>query len=209
LFKLHTLKAKNGDCLVLEFGKTNDPKYILIDGGPDDVFYESLDKFLVEKNLTHSDSFEVMVLTHVDEDHVIGLLDYLKFYDSYNEGEKTPRIKEVWHNYLEYEVDDAGTIDYAEDDTRTRGLNDESFEKDFKEFWKEFDEFKDSKYNSTKNRFPSNFTTRSIKQGDEFRDKVEKLKIPINKSFHPNSEIIVENHPTVDSEDIFSALNFS
>jgi len=188
--------------LVLEFGKPLDPKYILIDGGPDGVFVEILDKFLKEKELTDSNSFEVMVLTHVDEDHVLGLMDYLKDYESNIQSFRPPRIKEVWHNYLEYEVNSTGTIDYSADSTRTRGLDDNNLQNSFVDFWNDFNEFNNSKYNSSEIRFPSNFTSKSIQQGDDFRRRIEELKIPINTSFHPENEIIVENHPTVDIEDI-------
>lgn len=201
LFKLHALKAKNGDCLVLEFGKTQ-PKYILIDGGPYGVFENSIKKFLREKNLDHTKHFEVMILTHVDQDHVIGLLDYLDELNDNDVYSRPPDIKEVWHNYLQYEVDTDGNVEFPKDFTRTRGLDSDSFQQVFEEFWKEFEEFHNSEYSMPENPFPSNFTSRSIGQGDDFRYYVEeKLKKPINKQFK-NNDIMVEDHPTVNIEEL-------
>ena len=34
LFTLEAIKAKHGDSLILHYGKEDDPRFILIDGGP-------------------------------------------------------------------------------------------------------------------------------------------------------------------------------
>ncbi len=38
MLNLHVLQAENGDCMILEFGTTATPKYILIDGGPQTIY---------------------------------------------------------------------------------------------------------------------------------------------------------------------------
>lgn len=73
MLRLHVVQAKFGDCLILEYG-TLDPRYILIDGGPPGV-YENHLAFVLAGIQEAAGQWDAVILTHVDEDHVRGLLD--------------------------------------------------------------------------------------------------------------------------------------
>src|SRR3989304_9255220 len=138
MLKLHTLKAESGDCLVLEFGKTKS-KYILIDGGPGGVYEQSLQPFL--RNLGHGTKFELIVASHVDDDHMNGLLDLLTSLQGY--GTKLIKIKEIWHNSLEYNIESDGRIESKLKNSFRRTTRSEltNFDlvRNFQKFWDEAD----------------------------------------------------------------------
>ena len=76
IFTLEALQAKHGDCLVLHYGPNEDPKIIVIDGGPGGVYKDSLKPRLLEIRdaLTPDDSLplSMLMVSHMDDDHVNG-----------------------------------------------------------------------------------------------------------------------------------------
>jgi hypothetical protein len=71
-FNIEMLPARHGDCLWVEYGDKNDIYRMLIDGGPVSTFdyiQARLDQTPVGQR-----GFELVVLTHVDADHVEGLV---------------------------------------------------------------------------------------------------------------------------------------
>ena len=42
IFTLEALEAEQGDSLILHYGRTDRPRFIIIDGGPDGVYESSL-----------------------------------------------------------------------------------------------------------------------------------------------------------------------
>ena len=89
--------AKNGDAfLIME--RAPKPTAILIDGGYANTFHEFISPDL--QNLsTLGYALDLVVATHVDADHVSGLLALLKA----NGNAEAPRvinISDVWHNSL-------------------------------------------------------------------------------------------------------------
>lgn len=80
LLTLEALDADEGDCLLLHHGTTASPGHILIDGGRSKVFRNTLrprlDELRKRRHLAKSDPLiiELAVVTHVDEDHIQGLL---------------------------------------------------------------------------------------------------------------------------------------
>lgn len=71
-FRIEMLPARYGDCLWIEYGTGEDVYRLLIDGGPVSTF-ESIAKRLDAVPMGER-SFELIVLTHVDADHVEGLV---------------------------------------------------------------------------------------------------------------------------------------
>lgn len=70
--KVKMLPARHGDCLWVEYGQDSDINRILIDGGPVST-WPALKKQI--GNMPAGDkAFELIVLTHVDADHVEGLV---------------------------------------------------------------------------------------------------------------------------------------
>jgi beta-lactamase superfamily II metal-dependent hydrolase len=99
MFKLHVVQAEFGDCLILEFGTAPSPRYILMDGGPDDIY----DRFLrseLQKIAAQVGKLDLVILSHIDTDHVIGLLDFLAALKK-EQDEGSPgfiRVDALWHN---------------------------------------------------------------------------------------------------------------
>ena len=65
------LPAKEGDCLHIEYGEEAARKHILIDAGRKWTWKNALKKRLSDMGI---DSLELLVVTHVDRDHIDGML---------------------------------------------------------------------------------------------------------------------------------------
>jgi hypothetical protein len=71
-FTVELLPARHGDCLWVEYGSKRTPKRLLIDGGPV-ATYPDLERRLREVKGDQR-RFELIVMSHVDADHVEGIL---------------------------------------------------------------------------------------------------------------------------------------
>ena len=98
MFKLHALQAQYGDCLILQFGTTAKPRYILIDGGPPRTFENHLETVLGE--IVKTKKLDLVVLSHVDNDHIVGLLDLFAALEEDQANGDKPRVSVVgvWYN---------------------------------------------------------------------------------------------------------------
>lgn len=75
MFELHVVQAMYGDSLLLVYGQPDQPHYMLIDGGPDTVYANHLQPVLASVAASGG-SLDRVVLTHTDDDHVTGLVDF-------------------------------------------------------------------------------------------------------------------------------------
>jgi hypothetical protein len=80
LFTLEALKARHGDALLLHYGEASAPRVALLDGGPSGVWptvRERLDQLSAEAVKRGKDrlGIDLAVVTHLDDDHVHGILD--------------------------------------------------------------------------------------------------------------------------------------
>jgi len=85
-------EAGQGDSILVS---TDNETNILIDGGADSLYTRKL------RNLNKRVSqLDLIILTHLDDDHILGLRDLLKFdVDNIAKDNKyVPFIKEVWYN---------------------------------------------------------------------------------------------------------------
>lgn len=104
LFTLEALSAKHGDSLLLHYGKPNNPKLIVIDGGPAGVYRNSLRPRLTELKDSRSPNaalkIRMLMVSHLDDDHINGVLAFLNdLVDRQNNGEELPfDITTLWHN---------------------------------------------------------------------------------------------------------------
>ena len=104
IFTLEALKAKEGDCLLLHWGDKTKPFHALIDGGPGQVYEEFLADRLEEiraKRQLDRLPLEFVMVSHVDNDHIIGikkLFAQLKLEIEDNEPNRPIRVKTLWHN---------------------------------------------------------------------------------------------------------------
>jgi hypothetical protein len=85
IFLLHALPGGNGDALVVEYGKPGLTHRVLVDGG---VAKSAL---AVGEFLGDDAALELMVVTHIDNDHIAGVL---KLFDR----DHPPVPEQVWFN---------------------------------------------------------------------------------------------------------------
>lgn len=187
MLKLHTLRAHSGDCFILEFAKNNnESKYILIDGGPSHVFEDYLEPYLKKHP---GIEFELVVGTHCDDDHVIGLSDLLdKMYSQGFDRHKLAKIKQFWYNSLE------ATLPL--DDNRKNRMS-RAFETPKNSDLLD-DESADQLLAKVMELDEPEFLTRSYKDGLELLQKLKDMTIPINKGF--KDELISLDSPNLTRE---------
>jgi hypothetical protein len=93
-------KALHGDCLFVEWGGPGDKHRMLIDGGPIGA-YEAL-ATRIDALPADERSFELMVLSHVDTDHIEGMVRL--FAEPPNQWPF--KVKDVWFNGWRHMVDE-------------------------------------------------------------------------------------------------------
>jgi hypothetical protein len=74
MFNIHIVQALHGDCTLVEYGSADAPRCLLIDGGPSGAF-EFLRPVLADL-AARGRHLDPVVLTHSDDDHVVGLVDF-------------------------------------------------------------------------------------------------------------------------------------
>jgi beta-lactamase superfamily II metal-dependent hydrolase len=90
MYNIHLLPASFGDSILIEYGDQSDTHYILIDGGPYFAFEEVVHQ--IKKIAPDLEQIELLVITHIDIDHIDGIVKLLNRHDlPFN-------IKEVWFN---------------------------------------------------------------------------------------------------------------
>ncbi len=89
MFKISALPASYGDCLWIEYGTEDAPSVILVDAGPSAP--EAL-KSRLKQLATEGRFLELVVVTHVDRDHIGGILNLLEnnFYGV--------KVRDLWFN---------------------------------------------------------------------------------------------------------------
>jgi hypothetical protein len=111
VFALRAVQAEFGDCLIIEFGSAANRRHILIDGGPPGTYGAHLESEL--RGITAAGGrLELAVLSHVDNDHVVGLVDLvtqLRAERANNQAE-TIAIEGLWHNSFALSLDPTGDI---------------------------------------------------------------------------------------------------
>lgn len=107
-FSLDVIRARKGDCLILHFGTADDPRLVLIDGGPRSVYSPFLKPRIVEirkrRGLAPDQPLVVdrLMVSHVDDDHIRGILDLTKeLKEQANPRHRLVKIKGLWHNSFE------------------------------------------------------------------------------------------------------------
>lgn len=100
MIRFEALNAKHGDALLLHYQWKNKKRLWLIDGGPKGVWKQTLKPRLEELRGNDSELvIDLAMLSHVDEDHVTGILQMTK---GLAEREESAAdfldIKRFWHN---------------------------------------------------------------------------------------------------------------
>ena len=103
---LEALRAKHGDALLLHSGTAAKPQLVVVDGGPPGVYNDAVKPRLLElrdqRGLAPNVSLEIalMMVSHIDADHIAGLLELTSKLRQ-AQVESKPRlwkIKRFWHN---------------------------------------------------------------------------------------------------------------
>ena len=90
MFRLTLLPAEDGDCLLLDYGSEDKQFHILVDGGRTSA-YETA-RPLLEAIRRRGERIDLLVLTHIDADHIEGLLPFIT-------DQRIPvEVAEVWYN---------------------------------------------------------------------------------------------------------------
>lgn len=105
MLTLKVIQAKYGDCLLLAYGEEVKPSYMLIDGGPAGTYQNHL-KAELEKVKAKGGKLDLLVLSHVDGDHIVGLLDLTEAIreNAADGDEPLIEIKELWMNSFSQSV---------------------------------------------------------------------------------------------------------
>jgi hypothetical protein len=85
------LPARHGDCLWIEYGTASERHRILVDGGPGFAYADGL-RARIAALPERDRRFELLVCTHIDADHIEGLIRLL------GEPALGCRHREVWYN---------------------------------------------------------------------------------------------------------------
>jgi metallo-beta-lactamase superfamily protein len=98
VIQLHIVQAEFGDCFILESKLNNESNTMLIDGGPHQTFKNHLKPTL--QKLPLNGKIDLIVLSHIDNDHIIGLLDLLDEIKNQRESgtKELVKISKMWHN---------------------------------------------------------------------------------------------------------------
>lgn len=162
MFKFHVVQAEFGDCLLLEYG-TDSSRFTLIDGGPPNNFATNLEPVL--KQLAKQKApLDLTVLSHVDNDHICGLVDYFAQLQADPAG--LPKPKELWHNSFGKAIDPDNAIA-----PRMMAMMTAS--------------------RTAAMPFATNAVL-GISEGNALRTKAVQLGVPLNKSFGDGSLITVD-----------------
>ncbi|MFD3996027.1 MBL fold metallo-hydrolase [Streptomyces sp. NPDC058548] len=91
MIRLSMLPADDGDCLLLEYGNDDFARRILVDGGRRGTYAR------IKPLLAGLDGrIDVLVVTHVDQDHILGVLAML------GDPERPVEIGDVWFNGFDH-----------------------------------------------------------------------------------------------------------
>jgi len=116
MLKMRVVHAHEGDSFILLYGPLDKPRALLCDGGPRDTYGPHLKKTLEDLGVS---SLDAVVLSHVDNDHVIGLLDFFADLRDQKAAGGAPfmEISELWINAFDKTIDRGGALE-----PRVRGV---------------------------------------------------------------------------------------
>jgi len=104
-FTLEALQANDGDCLMLHYRPSSAAKMtrVLIDGGAGDAYETALRPRIDELRGGGRLDLRMMMLSHIDRDHITGLLDLCRALKKEEDAGADPacRIRTLWFNAFE------------------------------------------------------------------------------------------------------------
>jgi beta-lactamase superfamily II metal-dependent hydrolase len=170
MLRLHVIQALYGDTLILEYGTPANRRYTLVDGGPKTIYEDHLRPMLLDIS-SRGGKLDLVVLSHVDEDHVYGLLELMSDlrHQQQSASPKTIDIDALWHNSF------SGTIG--------------------RDLQNRFRQMMAAIPRSGEKKMVSDRANRSINQGDRLHTMAKGLGIDLNPHFGEERLITVEGSP--------------
>ena len=106
LLTLDVRRGKKGDCLLLHYGSKADPKLMIIDAGPKQVFEPQLkprlDEIRAARGIDDDDplAVDVVMVSHIDEDHIYGIVEMTGLLTEQERDHEPLYLKSatLWHN---------------------------------------------------------------------------------------------------------------
>lgn len=127
MLRIEMLPAGHGDCLWIEYGDPTAPRRVLIDGGATGTYKRALRDRL--RGLPEKERrFELLVVTHIDADHITGVLELL--------GDSATRFQaeDIWFNGYRHLPDESPeTLGPVQGETLTDLLVKRPWNRQFKE----------------------------------------------------------------------------
>lgn len=176
-FSIEMLQAKKGDSMILHYGTNDIPKIAIFDGGPgwklksNSVYFKSLRPRLMEiKNKFYKNKplpIELITISHVDDDHIYGILQLLdEIIEAKDKNKPLPFIvKNIWFNSFEKIT--------RNPQVTSANLNLVDFITKHMQTLEKYSWINES----------SLIFLFGIGQGKQLVDRIDELKIPVNKEF--------------------------
>src|SRR5829696_2098685 len=205
IFSLDVIRARKGDCLMLHYGSKNDPHLVMIDGGPRSVYGPHLrpriEQIREARGLDNEEPLPVdlMMVSHVDDDHIQGILDLTKELIAADMAHK-PQLVQVlglWHNSFENIIDhtpDELTASFTDKFGAASMAGDPP-----NDLTVDRDDEDEQTISSTLK------VLASIEQGAQLRHDAERLEFPLNAEFGEKL-VLAEGKNSVDMD---NGLSFS
>ena len=196
LFSLDVVRARKGDCLILHYGSEDDPRLMLIDGGPRGVYGPHLKPRIEEirkaRGIEKQEPLvvDLLMVSHVDDDHIQGILDLTK--DLIQDDPQLAQILSFWHNSFENIIGDTPKELTA---AFTKQFGAASMAGAPPDLTLDSEEPEEVIVSSLK-------VLASIQQGAQLRsDVVNKLQAPLNQEFEGGLILASEGGEAIDMED--------
>jgi hypothetical protein len=178
LFSLDVIRARKGDCLIVHYGSKDDPRLVMIDGGPRGVYgphlRPRLEKIKEARGLGKQEplAVDLLMVSHVDDDHIQGILDLTR--DLIQDNPQFVQVLSFWHNSFENIIGETPKELTAAFKSQFGAA---SMAGEFSDLTVDADEEEEVIVSSLK-------VLASLQQGAQLRrDVVDKLQSPLNQEF--------------------------
>lgn len=196
LFSLDVVRARKGDCLILHYGSEDDPRLVMIDGGPRSVYGPHLKPRLQQireaRGIEKQEPLvvDLLMVSHVDDDHIQGILDLTK--DLTQDNPQFAQVLSFWHNSFENIIGDTPPELTASFESQFGAA---SMGGDPPDLTLDVEEDEEVIVSSLK-------VLASIQQGSQLRsDVINKLQAPLNQEFDGGLILATEQGEAIDMED--------
>ncbi|MCH9695241.1 MAG: hypothetical protein K0U72_12095 [Gammaproteobacteria bacterium] len=105
MFSFEALKAKHGDSLLVHYGPENNPRMIIIDGGPSGVWESALEPRL--NQISHFRDLRpvparLTMVSHIDNDHITGVKKMVEHIR--DSQDPVVDVQSIWHNSFDNQI---------------------------------------------------------------------------------------------------------